>query len=136
MAVFEVAEFMGQHSLHFITVELRQQGVEKHHALGGTKACEEGIRVCRATAAIHYIKTLGGKARAGHQGRHALSECGVFQRCELVEQGHDHIGCNPHHKQLVDHQRCPGVEPPQRATRLHEPQHQPQNGQAQYHAHQ
>ena len=131
MAVLEVAQFMGQNRFHFIRAELLQQGVEKHHALAGAKAREKRIGVGRAAAAVHHKKALGRESGARHQAADALFQGLVFQRRELVEQRHDDVGRNPHHKQLVGHQRAPGIEPPQMAAGLHQPKHQPHDRQAQ-----
>ena len=58
-----------------------------------------------------------------------------MQRCELVEQRHDHIGGDPDQQQLPEHERDPGPKPPERSACIHEPQHQREQWQPQDGAH-
>ena len=111
-----VPEFMCQHGFHLTGVELLEQGVEKHHPFLFAKASEKCIRVGRAAAAVHHKKTVRLETGALHQLVDTFFQFSVFQRLELVEQGHDEIGRDPHHKQLVCHQQCPRPKPPQAAA--------------------
>jgi hypothetical protein len=69
--VLEVAQLVRQHRLDLAGVQLGQQGVVEHHALGRAQAGEVGIGVGRAPAAVHHEQALGGKAAALHQRLHA-----------------------------------------------------------------
>jgi hypothetical protein len=40
---FCVSQFVGQHRFHFISVQLLEQSIKKHHTLLFAKASEEGI---------------------------------------------------------------------------------------------
>ena len=128
--VFEVAEFMRQHGLDFAGRKFVQQSVEEHHPLGRAEAGEVGIGMGRAFAAVHHEQAFGLKAAARHQTLHARLQGLVGERLELVEQGRDDGRVEHQHKQVEDHPRAPGPEPPQGAGGAHQPQHQRGNRQA------
>ena len=127
--VLEVAQLVGQHRVHLAGVQLLEQGVVKHHALGRAKAGEVGIGVGRAAAAVHHKQALGGKAAALHERRHTGAQGLVVQRLELVEQRRNHRGVEHQHQEVKAHPHGPGPQPPQRAGRAHQPHNECSNGQ-------
>ena len=86
-----------------------------------------------AFAPVHHIKPLGLKAAALHQGLYALGQRLVLQGRKLIEPGCDPGRVNQHGQQVKAHPHRPGPQPPVRAGRRHEPQHQGQQGPANSH---
>ncbi|MCY1165101.1 hypothetical protein D9M73_50000 [compost metagenome] len=136
MFVLEVAQLMSQHRIDFTGVQLLEQRVVKHHALGRAEAGEIGVGMCRAFAAVHHKQALGGKAAALHQGRDTRLQGFVLQRFELVEERGNHGGVKHQHQKVKAHPRAPGPQPPQAAGTAHQPQDQGHDGQAYDGAHQ
>ena len=66
--VLEVAQLMRQHRINFTGLQLFEQRVVKHHALGRTKTGEIGVGMGRAFATVHHKQALCCKTAALHQG--------------------------------------------------------------------
>ncbi len=124
VAVLEVAEFVSQHGLDLRHRELGEQRVEEHHALGRAEPGEVGVAMGRPATAVHHEQALGGESAALHQRLHPRLQRLVGERLELVEQRRDDGGVE-HQDQQVEHAPgAPRPQPPPRARRGHDPQHQ------------
>ena len=132
--MLEVTQLVGQHGVHLRRAELLEQGVVKHHALGCAETGEVGIGMRRALAAVHHIKSLGGKAAALHQSRNPGFQAVVFKRFELVEDRCDHRRVQHQHQQVKTHPCCPCPQPPERAGAVHQPQNKRHDRQPDHHA--
>ena len=97
----EVAEFVGEHRLDLVGVELVEQGVEEHDALGGAQPGEVRVAVRRAARAVHHEQALGAEAAAREQGLDARLQRSIGERGEFVEQRRDE-GRPDHHREQVE----------------------------------
>jgi len=89
VALFVMPNFVCEHGFHFRLGELREECIEQDDFSKTSEPSEEGVRVARAFAAIHYLDAARGKVSALRECKQALAQRSFRQRCELVEERHD-----------------------------------------------
>src|SRR6266487_3587367 len=82
VALFVMPNFMCEHGFQFRLGELREECIEQDDFSKTSEPSEEGVRVARAFAAIHYLDAARGKVSVLRECKQTLAQRSFRQRCE------------------------------------------------------
>src|SRR6266851_5754320 len=122
VAAREMAELVREHRLDLGRREPLHERVEEDDALVGAEAGEIRVAVSRAARAVHDEEPLGVEAAAFQQRLDPPPELSLLERRETVEERSDPAREHHHQHERERDPHDPGIEPPQRARGLDQPE--------------